>query len=1262
MIIYDASGVVLLDIEVDDTSLRYKAIKGENSLTLKFSLSEFIEFPLGSWCEFKGEVYLLMASSDITMSHRRNFEFSLVMYSEDAKSKRYKFRNPVDGRLKFPLTAFPKEHLQMFVDNMNMREPAGNKTWKVGTCIEHERVTLSYSHTTCHDALVQLADHLELDYWFDGRVVNIGKLEVNKEAPFTLSYGGDGEGLKSGIKRKNYSDALPIEVLYVEGSEENIDFSKYGSNELHMPKSQTIGYDGIHFSDENGFDPQSARWYVTDENGLSLRRSDKEQTTFAEDSLDCSEITPTKEEMVEQIHVADEEKHFYDIYFSSDVDYKEYQIAGEVAYIVFQTGMLAGRKFDLATNNKGTIICEKIGSDSATPSWKVELKPEEIDGMILPDHRIGYGPYDGDKFKVFGVQLPAEYISNNTTKSGAEWDMFRYAVKHMYANEDPQYTISGELDEIYAKRNWSWLKDKIVLGGYVSFSDKSFQEDPLLIRITGIKEYVNKPYSPQLELSNQNIGGTLVGTLNRIENQEVYNEVLYRESVNFSKRRYRDAQETISMLENAMLDGYTESIKPVAIDTYMMLVGNESTQFRFVDSKTKPTKVESTLAYSDLTKKVTWDKCIVQHMTLGINEISSRYSGVQYKFWDVPGDEAQATDADKGYYLYLRASQTTQEANFVLSDSPIGMTDEIGWYHFLTAILNKEVDGIRSFVSVYGFTEILPGQISTDIIRSADGNTYFDLAKGRIAGAIEFLAGTKGIENIEGLSDAIQNSVGGLEFGKYNLLRNSGFTGDFVTESLDDTTFLDEDDEMFSDPFTHWTASNASVQNSEVGQSGKEVVLSNGTLSQTLKDKIIAGENYVLSFRAKGQSLSYSIGGVSGTETLSAEWQKYIIKFKPESAASVFSINATATICDLQLERGTVQSAWGHSMYDNQSEIAMYQAIDYLKSAIKDGSSTVLGGLILSNLIMLGNPGRQDNTAGVSGIYNNDDDVAFWGGGTWVQAIATAMRYAEDPYYTPTDDELATLAKYVVTHGGKAILTDAIIRGMIIAKSGKISGFNIEDDWLRAAGEGYETTVSPARISTRATSKELPNGTFTSLANMQAYPGAGISSIIHAKVEMTPSRDFPEERAIAVYASAKGANKAKYDPTVLGDYLGEYGGNYAFYSPDGMFAGLRPKCVVLSDGQTYRCSHVDHTLISNSEVGITNKIYLPEDPQDGQVIKIWKNNTHILVIATTDGRNIVRMNIGTQASWGIDSAFFGTIDLIYHSTLGAWLMIIHETY
>ena len=97
MIIYDNEGIVLLDIEVDDTSVRYKAIKGENSLTLRFSLAEHVEVPLGAYCEFKGETYILMLPEDLTMNHRRSFEYSLVMHSEDAKSKRFMFINPADG-------------------------------------------------------------------------------------------------------------------------------------------------------------------------------------------------------------------------------------------------------------------------------------------------------------------------------------------------------------------------------------------------------------------------------------------------------------------------------------------------------------------------------------------------------------------------------------------------------------------------------------------------------------------------------------------------------------------------------------------------------------------------------------------------------------------------------------------------------------------------------------------------------------------------------------------------------------------------------------------------------------------------------------------------------------------------------------------------------------------------------------------------------------------------------------------------------------
>lgn len=51
----------------------------------------------------------------------------------------------------------------------------------------------------------------------------------------------------------------------------------------------------------------------------------------------------------------------------------------------------------------------------------------------------------------------------------------------------------------------------------------------------------------------------------------------------------------------------------------------------------------------------------------------------------------------------------------------------------------------------------------------------------------------------------------------------------------------------------------------------------------------------------------------------------------------------------------------------------------------------------------------QKVTAGVSGIYNDDDDVAFWAGGTLQQAILTVMRFRNDPNYQPTDEEWAKI-------------------------------------------------------------------------------------------------------------------------------------------------------------------------------------------------------------------------------------------------------------
>lgn len=56
-----------------------------------------------------------------------------------------------------------------------------------------------------------------------------------------------------------------------------------------------------------------------------------------------------------------------------------------------------------------------------------------------------------------------------------------------------------------------------------------------------------------------------------------------------------------------------------------LLVGDESLQFRFVDSRTNPQTVEPGFVYNDDTEVFTAPKSILQHMTLGSSEIKGEH-------------------------------------------------------------------------------------------------------------------------------------------------------------------------------------------------------------------------------------------------------------------------------------------------------------------------------------------------------------------------------------------------------------------------------------------------------------------------------------------------------------------------------------------------------------------------------------------------------------------------------------------------------------
>lgn len=418
---------------------------------------------------------------------------------------------------------------------------------------------------------------------------------------------------------------------------------------------------------------------------------------------------------------------------------------------------------------------------------------------------------------------------------------------------------------------------------------------------------------------------------------------------------------------------------------------------------------------------------------------------------------------------YIDLSKTVCDPN-VENDVPVAGDDIVGLGHktditrqaaIILSSVNEVSPSIIMYQGINDFTLTGKDVISFDFDKSTgkarmkvygdtyigdkDRTTYMEYTQDKgvdIKGMFHIEQGSTGWRNMEGLPDEIQaaadlaqeakDAIDNAAVGSVNLLRNSGFTGDYETEDLSAATELSADTELFSKQLEYWTGVATVSADSDAG-SGYSAAI--GSLSQSVS--LIKGESYVISYKAKGTSVSVSCGSFNVSQPLTASYQRYTHKIT-FNGSGIFLISGTATVCDLQLERGTIATDWKPSILDNDKATAGFQSINYIASAIKDGSVDILGGLILANMIQLGNykDGKlQKVTAGVSGIYNDDDDVAFWAGGKLEQAILTVMRFRNDPNYQPTDAEWANMANFVATHGG-----DVFLRGYIYALGGYFRG------------------------------------------------------------------------------------------------------------------------------------------------------------------------------------------------------------------------------
>ena len=710
----------------------------------------------------------------------------------------------------------------------------------------------------------------------------------------------------------------------------------------------------------------------------------------------------------------------------------------------------------------------------------------------MPNATNNYKPSVGDKFVITGIKMPKSLVL------AAEKRLDEALIKYMSENNDEKFSFSVSFSRVFLAEN-SMLAGLLNENSriYIKYNDKEYF---MYVNSFTCKADKNCLYDISVELTDKlsaNVSA-LRSTITEIAGDIIGERMGV--SLNVSDILGRISRYFISKINNDTANGLITFLKGLLIGkngSGITVLENGMSQavvdYLYV-------KVKAVFDELEVKKKTyVGGEQVISHAGMKCNRVEElddvyrcyfkeEEDGIEIENQFTPGSLAIAQECNiktgvshhvgNRYYWrlvtavgenYIDLSKTVCDPN-VENDVPVAGDDIVGLGHktditrqaaIILSSVNEVSPSIIMYQGINDFTLTGKDVISFDFDKSTgkarmkvygdtyigdkDRTTYMEYTQDKgvdIKGMFHIEQGSTGWRNMEGLPDEIQaaadlaqeakDAIDNAAVGSVNLLRNSGFTGDYETEDLSAATELSADTELFSKQLEYWTGVATVSADSDAG-SGYSAAI--GSLSQSVS--LIKGESYVISYKAKGTSVSVSCGSFSVSQPLTSSYQRYTHKIT-FNGSGIFLISGTATVCDLQLERGTIATDWKPSILDNDKATAGFQSINYIASAIKDGSVDILGGLILANMIQLGNykNGKlQKVTAGVSGIYNDDDDVAFWAGGKLEQAILTVMRFRNDPNYQPTDAEWANMANFVATHGG-----DVFLRGYIYALGGYFRG------------------------------------------------------------------------------------------------------------------------------------------------------------------------------------------------------------------------------
>ena len=402
--IYNQSGGLKLTVPVTSSSTWNLELMSENALSLSFTVPACVPLQVNDYITLEGVRFSVKKEYKPRKKNSQEYRYSVKFYAPIHDAQQVIYLHLTDGQYEpqFSLDGSPREHLQKWVDNMN--RIYGEERWRIGDVIDAPDGNIEYNNTTCWDALASMAETFSTEWWSDGFYINLCCCERGERVEL-----GYMQGLVSLTQTENSDDVKFFTRLIPLGSTRNIDRSRYGFSRLQLP--------------------DRAR-YVDRNTGYGLY-AHVEEDAFAGI---FPHYTGTISSVRSQERTGNDGKPFTVYYFKDEgmeFDPCDYEIAGLVKQLSFQSGELNGRDFE-------------ANYHSESKEWEIINTYPDEDTQLPGGNLI---PHAGDKYIPWNFRMPEAYekqaeqdykaavddflssYSEDTTKYGGDTD-YTYIEKH----------------------------------------------------------------------------------------------------------------------------------------------------------------------------------------------------------------------------------------------------------------------------------------------------------------------------------------------------------------------------------------------------------------------------------------------------------------------------------------------------------------------------------------------------------------------------------------------------------------------------------------------------------------------------------------------------------------------------------------------------------------------------------------------------------------------------------------------------------------